>query len=232
MQRIKLADEPLGIVGDELNGLVRSVEKVTFERRAQDPTNQSKDARGVVFVRAPPRHGKSLLLDRIFVTDPNTAVITITFNSDTSISSTSQLGSGADAGGWQIVARIFMRLFGISRRDPCAIISSLKTQYFSAERVWEKLLKFIRSHTSYHKIENVAIAMDEISNMTDLMTKEQAEALGNFLDNQLLAVSAEAPQCGIVATAFTTKLTRSGTRLSGVLKEQFELSWLPPLAGR
>ena len=198
MERIELADRPVGVVGEELSKFVEEIEKAAFERRDSNQNNESKDERGVVMVRAPPRHGKSLLLDQIFRGAHDTAVIAITFNSSTSLTRPEELGKDPHAGEWQLVTRIFMRLFRCMDRSPLMVMGSLQERYQSAGHVWHMLLEFIRR---YPAVKRVLIAIDEASNMIDFMTQEQTHALRTFLDHNFLTVSSSSPQVGVVMTA-------------------------------
>ena len=231
--RVRLAHPPFIFLGRKL---ARIVEQVAFERHSNNP---NVDAFGIVLILAPPRHGKSVLLDSLFRGDnyPKTFVFPITFSGNTPIVWGDIDHNDHAAALWHIAVRILLvvcrpgedcclqdtiRVCKAKFRYPCSLVEWVMDQIVAREDLG---------------VTRFLIAIDDLSNMTALLTDAQSDNLGvglpswlsNVGDPQSTHSAAERLSC--VATVSTTQTSRQ-TFLRGKVKGMFSIGRLPPESGR
>lgn len=110
-ERLNLTSSPPLIVGKEFQRIREAVETQTFSTRPNKDPTKDKDTIGIVYVLAPPRHGKSLILDQAFKGTP-VKVVSISFNGNVQHVT---LPTSADATYpcWILLSKIFASIFGL-----------------------------------------------------------------------------------------------------------------------
>jgi len=220
-----LTDPPIEITGDVLPKIISQVECTVNENRGS--SNLSKDERGLIIVRAPPRHGKSLLLDRIFLNAVNICVVKTTFNSTTHFTRDHRDLNDKDLCIWHFVARVYLAVYTAGKEaNVSGLIPALKGQFKTPEDA------FWSMHVKLHaaSIKCVVYALDELSNMTSITTDDQNARFSEFITACNIPQGADQPPW-FVATMFThtsLSLSTGAAGLSGSIRATFHFDCVDP----
>ena len=168
-------------------------------KRHAKMTPNSKEKLSVVSVVAPPRHGKSLFIDRLQLkaADPLNAeltlVIPVTYNSETPFDADNEV----DKLDWFFVARMFHTILR-TVAEPRDLVEAMQMQHRDARdfvRYFKDILLQRRPC-----LEHIVIAIDELTTVLDTVAYHHRKSFIRFLRG-LLKISS--PRITILFTGFT-----------------------------